>query len=202
MQKPRLLDQVRSVIRTRHYSRRTESAYLSWIKRYILYHDKRHPVEMGADEVGRFLSYLAAERNVASSTQNQAFNALVFLYREVLKCSLEGRIDAVRSFKKQRLPIVMSKEETQRVLSAMNGTTQLMAKLLYGSGIRLMECIRLRVKDIDFEINEVRVHSGKGDRDRLLPLPESIKTALKICQSIIYLAPILYGCTPCSALRA
>jgi integron integrase len=140
---------------------------------------KKHPGEMGEPEVEAFLTWLAVERNVAKSTQNQAFNALIFLYREVLKRPLEGRIDAVRSFKKQRLPIVMSKEETQRVLSAMNGTTQLMAKLLYGSGIRLMECIRLRVKDIDFEINEIRVHSGKGDKDRLVPLPKSIKTALK-----------------------
>ena len=201
--KPRkLLDQVRDIMRLKHYAYRTERTYTGRIKRFILFHDKKHPGEMGEPEVEAFLTWLAVDRNVAKSTQNQAFNALIFLYREVLKCPLEGRIDAVRSFKKQRLPIVMSKEETQRVLSAMNGTTQLMVKLLYGSGIRLMECIRLRVKDIDFEINEIRVHSGKGDKDRLVPPPESIKSALKICQSIICLAPILYGCTPCSALRA
>ena len=178
--KPRkLLDQVRDIMRLKHYAYRTESTYTGWIKRFILFHDKKHPGEMGEPEVEAFLTWLAVDRKVSKSTQNQAFNALIFLYREVIKRPLEGRIDAVRSFKKQRLPIVMSKEETQRVLSAMNGTTQLMAKLLYGSGIRLMECIRLRVKDIDFEINEVRVHSGKGDRDRLVPLPESIKTAFK-----------------------
>jgi len=131
-------------------------------------------------EVEAFLTWLAVDGNVAKSTQNQAFNALIFLYRDVLKRPLEGRVNAVRSQKKQRLPVVMSKDETQRVLRAMNGTTQLMAKLLYGSGLRLMECIRLRVKDIDFEINEIRVHSGKGDKDRLVPLPESVKPALRM----------------------
>ncbi len=179
-QKPRkLLDQVRDVMRVKRYAFRTECTYIGWIKRFILFHDKKHPNEMGEPEVEAFLTWLAVEKQVSKSTQNQAFNALIFLYREVLKCPLEGRIDAVRSSKKQRLPIVMSKDETHRVLSAMNGITQLMAKLLYGSGLRLMECIRLRVKDIDFEINEIRVHSGKGDKDRLVPLPESIKPALK-----------------------
>ena len=178
--KPRkLLDQVRDVMRLKHYAYRTERTYTGWIKRFVLFHDKKHPKEMGEPEVEAFLTWLAVEKKVSKSTQNQAFNALIFLYREVLKCPLEGRIDAVRSFKKQRLPIVMSKEETQRVLNAMNGTTQLMAKLLYGSGLRLMECIRLRVKDIDFEINEIRVRSGKGDKDRLVPLPDSIKSTLK-----------------------
>jgi len=134
---------------------------------------------MGEPEVEAFLTWLAVERNVAKSTQNQAFNALIFLYRDVLKCPLEGRINAVRSRGKQCLPVVMSKKETRQVLSAMSGVTQLMAKLLYGSGLRLMECIRLRVKDIDFEINEIRIISGKGDKDRLAPLPESIQPALK-----------------------
>ncbi|MEA3486776.1 MAG: integron integrase [Thermodesulfobacteriota bacterium] len=179
--KPRkLLDQVRDVMRLKHYAFRTEQTYIGWIKRFIFFHDKKHPNTMGESEVEAFLTWLAVEKTVSKSTQNQAFNALIFLYREVLKMPLEGRIDAVRSFKKQRLPIVMSKEETQRVLNAMSGTTQLMAKLLYGSGLRLMECIRLRVKDIDFEINEIRVHSGKGDKDRLVPLPESVKPALNI----------------------
>ncbi|MBW2166269.1 MAG: integron integrase [Deltaproteobacteria bacterium] len=178
--KPRkLLDQVRDVMRLKHYAFRTECTYISWIKRFILFHDKKHPKEMGESEVEAFLTWLAVEKNVSKSTQNQAFNALIFLYREVLKQPLDGRINAVRSSKKQRLPIVMSKEETQILLSGMSGTTQLMAKLLYGSGLRLMECIRLRIKDIDFEINEIRVHSGKGDKDRLVPLPKSIKPALK-----------------------
>jgi len=179
--KPRkLMDQVSDVMRLKHYAFRTEQTYVSWIKRFIFFHDKKHPREMGQPEVEAFLTWLAVEKHVSKSTQNQAFNALIFLYREVLKKPLKGRINAVRSFKKQRLPIVMSKEETQRVLSGMSGTTQLMAKLLYGGGLRLMECIRLRIKDIDFEINEIRIHSGKGDKDRLVPLPESIKPALKI----------------------
>jgi integron integrase len=179
--KPRkLLDQVRDIMRLKHYAFRTEHTYISWIKRFILFHDKRDPKDMGVPEVEAFLTWLAVEKTVSKSTQNQAFNALIFLYREVLKQPLDGRINAVRSSKKQRLPIVMSKEETHLVLSGMSGTTQLMAKLLYGSGLRLMECIRLRIKDIDFEINEIRVHSGKGNKDRLVPLPESIKPALKI----------------------
>jgi len=178
--KPRkLLDQVRDVMRLKHYALSTERTYTSWIKRFILFHGKKHPKEMGEPEVEAFLTWLAVERTVSKSTQNQAFNALIFLYREVLNRPLEGRINAVRSSRKQRLPIVMSKEETQRVLNGMSGTTQLMAKLLYGSGLRLMECCRLRVKDIDFEINEIRVKSGKGDKDRLVPLPESIRPTLK-----------------------
>jgi len=177
--KPRkLLDQVRDVMRLKHYAYRTELTYSSWIKRFILFHDKKHPKEMGELEVEAFMTWLAVDKKVSKSTQNQAFNALVFLYRDVLKIPLEGRINAVRSRKKQRLPVVMSKEETRRVLTAMSGTTQLMAKLLYGSGLRLMECIRLRVKDIDFEMNEIRVRNGKGDKDRLVPLPESCKPAL------------------------
>jgi len=174
----KLLDQVRDVMRLKHYAYRTEVTYSGWIKRFILFHGKRHPKEMGELEVEAFLTWLAVDQKVSKSTQNQAFNALIFLYREVLKSPLEGRINAVRSRQKQRLPVVMSKEETQRVLTAMSGTTQLMAKLLYGSGLRLMECIRLRAKDIDFEINEIRVRSGKGDKDRLAPLPESIKPAM------------------------
>ncbi len=173
------MDQVSDVMRLKHYAFRTEQTYASWIKRFILFHDKKHPKEMGESEVEAFLTWLAVEKTVSKSTQNQAFNALIFLYREVFKQPLDGRINAVRSSKKQRLPIVMSKEETHLVLSGMSGTTQLMAKLLYGSGLRLMECIRLRIKDIDFEINEIRVRSGKGDKDRLVPLPESIKPALQ-----------------------
>ncbi|HDG98101.1 MAG TPA: integron integrase, partial [Desulfobacterales bacterium] len=135
--------------------------------------------EMGEPEVEAFLTWLATEENVAKSTQNQAFNALLFLYREVLKTPLEGRIDAVRSGKKQRLPVVLSREETAQLLSAMSGVPQLVAKLLYGTGMRLMECLRLRVKDIDFELNEIRVRNGKGGTDRLVFLPESIKPTLR-----------------------
>ena len=175
----RLLDQVREVMRVKHYSIRTEQAYIRWIKKFILFHGKRHPSEMGEPDVEAFLTWLATEENVAKSTQNQAFNALLFLYREVLKTPLEGRIDAVRSGKKQRLPVVLSREETAQLLSAMSGVPQLVAKLLYGTGMRLMECLRLRVKDIDFELNEIRVRNGKGGTDRLVFLPESIRPALK-----------------------
>ena len=175
----RLLDQVREVMRVKHYSIRTERAYIGWIKKFILFHGKRHPREMGEPEVEAFLTWLATEGNVAKSTQNQAFNALIFLYREVLQAPLEGRINAVRPGKKQRLPVVLSKEETLRLLNAMSGVPQLMAKLLYGTGMRLMECLRLRVKDVDFELSEIRVRDGKGGTDRLVFLPESIKPALK-----------------------
>ena len=175
----RLLDQDREVMRVKHYSIRTEQAYIRWIKKFILFHGKRHPSEMGEPDVEAFLTWLATEENVAKSTQNQAFNALLFLYREVLKTPLEGRIDAVRSGKKQRLPVVLSREETAQLLSAMSGVPQLVAKLLYGTGMRLMECLRLRVKDIDFELNEIRVRNGKGGTDRLVFLPESIRPALK-----------------------
>ena len=129
-------------MRVKHYSIRTEQAYIRWIKKFILFHGKRHPSEMGKPEVEAFLTWPATEGNVAKSTQNQAFNALIFLYREVLNAPLEGRIDAVRSGKKQRLPVVLSKEEVQRLLSAMNGVPQLAAKLMYGTGMRLMECLR------------------------------------------------------------
>jgi site-specific recombinase XerD len=141
----RLLDQVRDVMRVRHYAFRTERTYIGWIKPFILFHHKKHPRQMGGPEVEAFLTWLAVEKNVSKSTQNQALNALVFLYRHVLKQPLEGRINVVRSFKKQRLPIVLSKEEVQRVLSGMSGTTQLIAKLLYGRGLRLMECIHLGI---------------------------------------------------------
>lgn len=174
------MDQVRDRMRVMHYSIRTERAYMGWIKRFILFHGKKHPKDMGEPEIEAFLTWLAVDQDIAKSTQNQAFNALVFLYKRVLEMPLTGRIDAVRSRKKQRLPVVMGVDETQRMLNAMNGTTQLMAKLLYGSGLRLLECLRLRVKDIDFQINEIRVRSGKGDKDRLVPLPQSIKSVLTV----------------------
>lgn len=146
----KLLDQVREAIRLKHDSIRTEDAYVNWIRRYILFHNKRHPNEMGSQEIEAFLTHLAVEKQVAASTQNQAFNALLFLSREVLKKKLDDSIDAVRAKTPKRLPTVLTREEVRRVLDAMSGTHQLMAKLLYGCGLRLMECVRLRVKDIDF----------------------------------------------------
>jgi integrase len=141
---------VRDAIRLKHYSIRTEEAYVGWITRFILFHDKRHPNEMGRTEIEAFLTHLAVEQNVAASTQNQAFSALLFLYREVLHQDLDGPIDALRASKPKRLPTVLTKDEVHRVLSYLSGTHQLMARLLYGSGLRLMECLRLRVKDLDF----------------------------------------------------
>ena len=168
------LDQVREAIRLKHYSIRTEEAYVTWIKRYILFHNKRHPNEMGSTEVEAFLTNLAVEQHVAASTQNQAFSALLFLYREVLKKELDGPIDSMRAKRPKRLPTVLTKEETLKVISYLSGTHQLMAKLLYGSGLRLMECLRLRVKDLDFAHRAVIVRDGKGAEDRVTVLPDSL----------------------------
>lgn len=176
---PRLLDQVRNKIRLKHYSIRTEQAYVRWIKRFILFHNKKHPSNMGKPEIEAFLSYLAVKRRVSSSTQNQAFNAILFLYRDVLTRNLDDSINAIRAKKPKRLPTVMTKDEAVSVISALSGVYQIMAKLLYGSGLRLMECVRLRVKDIDFQRNQVLVRDGKGMRDRATMLPKSVEFALR-----------------------
>jgi integron integrase len=176
--KPRLLDQVRQAIRTRHYSYRTEKAYVHWIKRFIFFHDKRHPAEMGEAEIGRFLSSLATERRVSASTQNQALNALIFVYREVIKKHI-GYVDGVvRAKRPHRLPVVLTRQEVRIILGCLDGSDWLMAMLLYGAGLRLMECLRLRVKDIDFATNQVVVRAGKGDKDRHTMLPAAIKEPL------------------------
>jgi site-specific recombinase XerD len=150
MNPPRLIDQVRSVIRLKHYSLRTEEAYWQWIKRFILFHGKRHPNEMGEAEVGAFLTHLAVDKNVAASTQNQALSALLFLYKEVLKTPLDWIENVQRAKRHSRLPVVFTREEVQAILRNLEGTKWLMASLLYGAGLRLTECLRLRVKDIDF----------------------------------------------------
>ena len=177
--RPRLLEQVRDALRVRHYSRRTERAYVGWIRRYILFHGKRHPAEMGADEVTRFLSALAVEGGVSASTQNQALAALLFLYSAVLRVELPWLQDLVRASRPRRLPVVLSRDEVRAVLLALRGTTRLMAVVLYGSGLRLLECARLRVKDVDFGANQIVVRSGKGDRDRATLLPAAIRSALQ-----------------------
>jgi integron integrase len=176
--KLKLLDQVSEVMRFKHYSLRTETTYREWIRRFILFHGKRHPREMGPPEVERFLSDLAVTRKVAASTQNQAFNALLFLYRDVLHQDLGelGRVE--RAKRPERLPVVLTRTEVDRLLAGMTSTFQLMAKLLYGTGMRLMECVRLRVKDVDFEQNQVTVREGKGFKDRVTMLPESLKGPL------------------------
>lgn len=176
--KPRLLDRVRSTLRTRHYSRRTEEAYVAWIRRYIIFHGKRHPAEMGAPEITGFLSWLAVDGHVAASTQNQALSALLFLYQEVLDLEVPWLNDIVRAKRPQRLPVVLTREEVRAVLQQLDGTPRLMAYLLYGAGLRVLECCRLRVQDVDFASNQIVVRGGKGDKDRVTMLPAAVKTAL------------------------
>lgn len=168
----KLLDQTQAVLRTKHYSIRTERAYVDWIKRYILFHDKTHPAQMGAPEVEAFLSHLAVAGKVAASTQNQAKSALLFLYREVLAIELPWLDNVTQAKTPQRLPVVLTASEVKSVLNRLDGTLWLMASLLYGGGLRLMECVRLRVKDVDFEMRQVTVREGKGFKDRVTMLPE------------------------------
>jgi integron integrase len=170
---------VRAVIRTRHYSPHTEEAYVAWIRRYILFHDKRHPREMGTAEIAAFLTHLAVKAHVAASRQNQALSALLFLYRHVLHQPLDPSIDAVRAQRPKRLPTVLTPAEVRRVLEALSGTPRLMSMLLYGSGLRLQECVSLRVKDIDFERREITVREAKGDKDRVTMLPVSLVEPLR-----------------------
>jgi integron integrase len=176
---PRLLDRVRAALRARHGSLRTEKAYVGWIRRYILFHDKRHPAEMGAAEITRFLSVLALERNVAASTQNQALSALLFLYRDVLEQDLPWLDQIVRAKRPARIPVILSRAEVHAVLGALDGPVRLVALLLYGAGLRLLEALRLRVKDIDFARNQIAVRGGKGDRDRVTMLPAAVSRDLR-----------------------
>lgn len=178
-QKPPLLQQVRHQIRLRHYSIRTEDAYLKNIKRFILFHHKRHPLEMGAVEIRQFLSHLAIDGHVAASTQNQALSALLFLYREVLNVELPLIDDIVRAKRPVRVPVVLTREEAERLLSLLDGVYKLMAGLLYGSGLRLMEALRLRVKDVDFGYRQITVRDGKGEKDRRTVLPEPLMEPLR-----------------------
>lgn len=175
---PKLLDQVRDVIRRKYYSFRTEQTYVDWIRRFILFHRKRHPNEMAETEVTEFLTHLAREGNVAASTQNQALSALLFLYKQVLKQEI-GWLDQVERVKRPaRLPVVLTKDEVQKLLAQLHGTPRLMAGLLYGGGLRLMECVRLRVKDIDFGYANIVVRDGKGARDRITMLPVNLAQPL------------------------
>ena len=176
---PRLLDRVRAALRARHYSPRTEKAYVGWIRRFILFHGKRHPDDMGADEVAAFLSSLATDAGVSASTQNQALAAILFLYRKVLAVDLPWLTDVVRAKRPLRMPVVLTREEVARVLAEMSGTPALVALLLYGAGLRLLECLRLRVKDIDFAGKLVRVREGKGNRDRVALLPGIMRGPLR-----------------------
>jgi integron integrase len=173
-----LLDRVRDAVSARHYSRRTEETYIAWIRRYILFHGKRHPAEMGAGEITQFLTDLAVHRKVAASTQNQALSALLFLYREVLNQEIPWLEDVVRAKRARRLPVVLTRDETRAVLDQLRGVPRLMALLLYGAGLRVLECARLRVKDVDLAANQIVVRAGKGDRDRVTMLPTAVKASL------------------------
>ena len=176
---PKLLDQVRSLIRMKHYSIRIEKTYVSWIKRFIVFHNKRHPADMGTGEIEAFLTDLAVNRKVAASTQNQAFNAIIFLYNQVLKIEAAQGINAMRAKMPERLPVVLSIPEVFDIIDAMQGAQQLMVQILYGAGLRGIECVRLRVKDIDFDRNEITVRRGKGQKDRVTMLPTELRGSIQ-----------------------
>ena len=176
---PKLLDRLRHALRARHYAIRTEDAYHDWCRRFILFHGVRHPKDMGEPEVNAFLTDLAVTRNVAASTQTQALCALVFLYEQVIGRPLD-QLALVRARRPVRLPVVLTRDEARRVLAELSGVHRIIAQLLYGSGLRILEALRLRVKDIDFARNELTVREGKGDKDRLTMLPSAVKPALGV----------------------
>src|SRR5215469_6492510 len=175
---------VRRIFETRHYSRRTEKAYIHWIKRYIFFHGKRHPAEMGATEVAAFLTSLAVQGKVAASTQNQALSALLFLYREVLGIDLPWLDEVVRAKRPVHLPVVLTREEVRAVLQRLDGVPRLMAVLLYGAGLRLLECCRLRVKDVDFAMSRLTIRDGEGHKDRATMLPAAVRANLLVRLSV------------------
>ena len=176
---PRLIDQLIEALRSRHYSLRTEQAYALWVKRFIRFHKMRHPKDMGEAEINAFLTHLAVDTKVSASTQNQALSALLFLYRYVFGIEIGDLGDVVRARKSQHIPIVMTRAEARAVLEQMTGDTKLMASLLYGSGLRLSECLCLRVQDVDIAGGEILVFSGKGNKDRVTVLPDNLKTPLQ-----------------------
>lgn len=176
---PRLMDQLREAMRSRHYAKRTEATYCQWVLRYIRFHRLRHPKEMSESEVNAFLSHLAVDGRVSSSTQNQALAAILFLYRQVLGIELGELREVIRAKLPQRLPVVLSRDEVRDVLAHLTGDRWLIASLLYGAGLRLLECLRLRIKDIEFDRNQLMIRSGKGAKDRCTLLPESLKSPLR-----------------------
>jgi integrase len=175
----KLLDQLCEELRLQHYSYRTEQAYVDWARRFILFHNKRHPAEMGATEIRAFLTHLTQDRNISASTQNQALSAILFLYRHVLHKEIEPILLSTAK-RPERLPTVLTRQEVLTLLEHLVGIYKLMTQLLYGSGLRLMECVRLRIKDVDFEYKAITVRDGKGEKDRIVPLPETIIPALRL----------------------
>jgi integron integrase len=175
---PRLLEQVRNAIRAHHYSRRTEESYVTWARRFILFHHKKHPMTLGKSEVEQFLTHLAVKKKVSPSTQNQALAALLFLYRNVVNVDIGWVDDVVRARAPQKLPVVLSREEVREVLQHLRGSTWLVAMLLYGGGLRLLECLQLRVKDLDFQRGQITVRAGKGNKDRVTVLPTAVRGPL------------------------
>ncbi|NOT06090.1 MAG: integron integrase [Anaerolineales bacterium] len=179
-QKKKLLEQFRDQIRIKQYSPRTEKTYVHWVREYILFHNKRHPREMAVPEINQFITHLVVERKASASTQNQAISAILFLYRNLLNITLdETALDFIRPKKGKRVPIVLSKDEARAVIASLAGPYKIMAQIMYGSGLRLMECLRLRVKDIDFENHRILVYDGKGGDDRVTMLPESLIVPLR-----------------------
>ena len=181
----KLLEQVSDVIRLKHYSYKTEKSYVNWIKRYIIFHNKRHPKEMNGKEIEEFLTHLAVEENVAASTQNQALNAILFLYKEVLKQELDLKVDAVRAKRSRYLPTVLSKEEVLAIINNLSGIYQLVVKLLYGTGLRQTECLQLRVKDLDFAHKQLTIRDAKGRESRVTMLPTSLIEELQFHLQIV-----------------
>lgn len=179
MQRPKLLDKLREALRSRHYSQRTEHTYCLWVRRFIYFHNVRHPSDMAEPEINAFLTHLAVKEKVSASTQNQALSALLFLYRYVLDREVGNLGDIIRARKPTRIPVVMTREEVKSVIRQLSGDKWLMASLMYGAGLRLMECLRLRVQDLDFSRKEIAVRDGKGAKDRITMLPESLIAPLQ-----------------------
>src|SRR4030043_813607 len=175
----KLLDRLREALRSRHYSRRTEQTYCHWVKRFIFFHNKRHPMEMGEPEINAYLTHLAVKEKVSASTQNKALSALLFLYRYVLDRKIGDLGEVIRARKPRHIPVVMTRDEVKAVLGHLNGDKWLMANLMYGAGLRLMECLRLRIQDIDFARNEITIRDGKGAKNRITMLPVSLKAPLQ-----------------------
>jgi len=179
MPKSQLLEKMRAEIRLRHYSLRTEQSYIHWVRRFILFHNKRHPAEMGEREVTAYLTHLAVDRKVSASTQNQALSAILFLYRQVLDIKLEWLDEVIRAKRPQHLPVILSRKEINILLDEIPGTNGLIARLLYGTGMRKMECLRLRIQDMDFSYRQITVRSGKGEKDRVTLMPDCLTDSLQ-----------------------